>query len=922
MQKKSQMNLEPGTKIGRYEIRSLLGAGGMGEVYRAFDTELEREAALKFLKPTDDEDKLRRFRQEAKAVSALSHPNILTIYEVGSYRGSHFIVSELINGQSLREVISERNLSFDEILEIGVQIGNALAAAHAVGIVHRDIKPENIMVLPDGNVKVLDFGLAKFVGLGKNLETDFDGSTASLIQTKAGMIIGTVNYMSPEQLRGKPIDALTDIWSLGIVLFETLTLRRPFTGESVSDVIASILEHPLPPLAQLDGKIPPEIARIVSKALQKNKAERYQSAKDFVTDVKKARFNAGKNNRVPADQDEFSSSFHLQKTLITKANPTVSVSTNDLSGLFIAGTKVRWQSAALAGFMLLSAISLAGWFFVYQPLLNQPTAKKITMARLTTTGNISNATISPDGNFIVYVQNNEGKQSLWLRQTNETSGTKLIAESPESYAGLTFKPDGNWIYYTIFTNNGAGKLRRIQLLGGAPMEIAKDVDSAISFAPDGKSYAFIRSNPREGINQIIIANVEANGERVLSERRRPEFYVKSSRESLSWSPDGKFIACPFGKIDPHGEFMSVVEINAETGEQKYLTETRWQRVGRVLWTSNADELLITAAETGSELFQIRKIFRSTGQTQNITGELSDYYNLSLNKDSTRLLAVVYEKNSKLYTASTDQPDSVKPLSGGNYDGLGGVSWSADGRIIYVSTESRNRDIWTINAAEGKPQQMTFEEAADDFPAASSDGKYVVFVSSRTGTPHLWRMNSSGGEPKQLTDQSGEEMPDITPDGKFVIYSRTGDRPLLWKVSIEGGEPSPLTKEQTYGSAISPDGKFIVCLTRGETLESPTLLALVSADGDILQTFKPSGILSAPGLSAAIRWLPDGQKFSYAAAAGDISNVWTQAVTGGEPKKITDFTADRIFSFDWSKDGKRVVYARGALRNDLVLIEKF
>ena len=183
------MNLEPGTKIGRYEIRSLLGAGGMGEVYRAFDTELEREAALKFLKPTDDEDKLRRFRQEAKAVSALSHPNILTIYEVGSYRGSHFIVSELINGQSLREVISERNLSFDEILEIGVQIGNALAAAHAVGIVHRDIKPENIMVLPDGNVKVLDFGLAKFVGLGKNLETDFDGSTASLIQTKAGMII-------------------------------------------------------------------------------------------------------------------------------------------------------------------------------------------------------------------------------------------------------------------------------------------------------------------------------------------------------------------------------------------------------------------------------------------------------------------------------------------------------------------------------------------------------------------------------------------------------------------------------------------------------------------------------------------------------------------------------------------------------------
>lgn len=916
------MTLETGTKIGRYEIRALLGAGGMGEVYRAFDDELERFVALKFLKPTDDEDKLRRFRQEAKAVSALSHPNILTIYEVGKIENAHFIVSELISGKNLREIIAEQKQTVDEVLEIGVQIGNALAAAHAVGIVHRDIKPENIMVLPDGNIKVLDFGLAKFVESENSLEADFGDSTASLIQTKAGMIIGTVNYMSPEQLRGKPIDVLTDIWSLGVVLFELLTLRRPFNGESVSDVIASVLEHSLPSLSQLDAKITPEIESVVSKALAKDKAARYQSAKALAADLKKARF-AAENKSGITETNRFSKSFHSQQTLVTDASRPSAVSTDNLSGLFIAGKQIRWHLVALSGLLITAAVGVLSYFFVYQPLAKSPNAKKLEMQRLTTTGNVVNAAISPDGNFVAYVQNNEGRQSLWLRQTNETAGTQLIPASLENYTGLAFKPDGNWIYYTLFNNSGAGRLKRIQLLGGTPSEIAKDVDSAVSFAPDGKSFAFIRSSPREGINQIVISNVEGGGERVLIEKRRPEFYINSSRESLSWSPDGKYIACPFGKIDPNGEFMSVVEISVETGAQKLLTDARWHRVGRVLWTANSDEIMITAAEAGSELFQIRKIFRSSGQTQNVTSELSDYYNLSLNKDSTRLLAVVYDKSSKLYTASSQQPNSLKPLPGGNYDGIGGVLWAADNRILYVSTESRNRDIWAINAAVGKPQQITFETAADDFPSASSDGKYIVFVSSRTGVPHIWRTNANGSEARQLTDKGGEELPSVTPDGKFVIYSRTGERPVLWKVSIEGGEPTQLTRDQTYWSAISPDGRYIACITRGETLESPTLLGLVSAEtGEILQTFKPAGSLSAPGISAAIRWLPDGQKFSYVASAANVSNVWTQAVAGGDARKITDFTSERIFSFDWSKDGKNIVYARGSLRNDLVLIENF
>ncbi len=915
------MSLNPGTKINRYEIRSLLGAGGMGEVWRAFDTQLERSVALKFLKHADDAEKLKRFRQEARAVSALNHPGILTIYEVGEYETYHYIVSEIVAGANLRETIAGKNLSFDEILDIGIQIGNALAAAHQVGIVHRDIKPENVMILPDGYVKVLDFGLAKFVETEKNSPTDFDGSTASLIHTKAGMIIGTVNYMSPEQLRGKPIDERTDIWSLGVCLFEMLTRRRPFTGESVSDVIAAVLEHDAPPISRFDASIPPEIENVVAKSLEKDKERRFQSAKEFVAALKTVKTVSVNGNSSAMNRDSSLDSFHSRQTLFTSANQISTVSGENLSGVFIAGTHFGWRVILLSGLLLATAFATVGWVYIYPSLARQSSAEQMKSVRFTATGDVLNGAISPDGRFVVYVQNQGGKQSLWLTQVEETAAEQLIEPSADSYSGLTFAPDGNWIYYTTFGSGGMGKLSRIRLLGGAPQEIAKDVDSAICFAPDGKSFAFIRSNPKAGVDQIIISSAET-GERILSEKKRPEFYMTSSRESLSWSPDGKSIACPLGRIGADGEFMSVAEINVETGEHTSVTEAKWYRVGRVVWTKNSNELLITAADFGSESFQVRKIYRSDGQTKNVTGDLNDYFNLSLNQDSTLLLAAAYERNSKLYTAPIEHPNQTKTFAGGGYDGIGGAVWTNDGRILYVSTESRNRDIW-MRGAEGNPQQLTFDKAADDYPSISNDGKHIVFVSSRTGVPHIWRMNGNGGELKQLTAKGGENLPVITPDGNFVLYSGTEGRPLLWKVSIEGGEPVQVTKEQTNGAAISPDGKFIICLTRGNEVESPTLLALVSFEtGEIIKTFQPAGILSSPGFPATMRWLPDSQTFAYAAHINGISNIWTQSISDGEPKKVTNFTADRIFSFDISKDGKKFVYAGGVLRNDLILIENF
>jgi TolB protein len=289
-----------------------------------------------------------------------------------------------------------------------------------------------------------------------------------------------------------------------------------------------------------------------------------------------------------------------------------------------------------------------------------------------------------------------------------------------------------------------------------------------------------------------------------------------------------------------------------------------------------------------------------------------------------MLAVAYEKSSKLFTASVSEPNQLKEITGGSSDGIGGVLWTRDNRIIYVSAENDNRDIWAMNADGGNRKRLTFDRAADDSPSISGDDKHIVFVSSRAGVPHVWRMNSSGGDVKQLTDRGGENMPTIAPDGHFVVYSsRAEGRPVLWRVSTEGGEAVQLTREQTSRAEISPDGKTLACLTRGTTAESPVLLALVSIEtGEIIKTFATAGVVSSPSFPATIRWLPDGETIAYVANINGISNVWTQSITGGAPKKITDFKTDRIFSFDWSKDGKQIVYARGNLRNDLVLIEKF
>ncbi|HEX8247191.1 MAG TPA: protein kinase, partial [Pyrinomonadaceae bacterium] len=738
----------------RYEIKSLIGQGGMGEVYLANDSELGRLVAVKVLNQSDDAEKLRRFRQEAKTISALSHPNILTLYEFGRHEDFHFIVSEYIKGETLRDRLSKNKLTLDEILDIAVQIGNALAAAHESGVVHRDIKPENIMILPDGYVKVLDFGLAKLTNLEKMLQSSPDAPTASAIHTQSGLIMGTINYMSPEQLRGQPVDERADIWALGVVLFEMLTGRQPFTGASVSDTIASILNQP-PALTA----IPPQIEAVIAKALEKQKEDRFQTAREFVSALKNL-----KNYFLSRSDFAFdAASGGFAATQLPGQNKNETIGFKNLSQLItLKPRRSLFAGLAIAGFIF-AGIALAFYFFK-SPSESTTGEKKIK--RLTTTGNRTNAAISPDGRFVVYVQTENGKHSLWRCQVDDPTGQQLV-EPGSSFGSLLFSPDGDWIYFTRFDVTSSGTLYRIPFLGNAPQEIARDVDSAISFSPDGKSFAFIRQKPHENVDCIVISSIDGINQRTLIEKKKPFFLIKNNRESLSWSPDGKTIACPTGKLDAAlGDLMSLIEIDVKTAQEKLLTEKKWSRIGRVLWTGDINTLLITATEAGSELYQIIKVTRSDRKTSHVTDEISDYFNVSLNRDSTRLLATIYEKSANIWVAPTAQINQLKPLVGGSYDGIGGVRYTGDGRIVFVSIESGNPDIWITNEDGTNRRRLTTDGAADDSPVVSKDGKFIVFVSSRTGAPHIWRMNFDGGELKQLTDKGGESFPQITPDGNF------------------------------------------------------------------------------------------------------------------------------------------------------------
>ncbi|MDQ4123314.1 MAG: serine/threonine-protein kinase [Acidobacteriota bacterium] len=901
--------LASGQNFGNYKILKFIGRGGMGEVYLAKDTRLGRQVAVKVL-PSDlasDRERIRRFKQEAIAASALNHPNILTIHDIGESDGWHFIASEFIEGETLRERLKRKEspLTSEEIVEIAAQIAAALNAAHKAGIVHRDIKPENVMIREDGLVKVLDFGLAK---LTENL--DDNGSASNFVSTNPGMVMGTFVYMSPEQTRGQKVDARSDIWSLGVCLYEMVTGKLPFEGETTSDIIAAILTTEPALLDESSSEKPDDIWQIIGKALRKNPDDRYQSAVEMAADLKKARLESvslpvqpGYNLNTVGDRSRIQTASKRATTseiiLPPKQNSRTFKRNKNIAGILIAVLVMAVLGSVYVAYNLSSNL--------------QWSREPMKIARIFDTGKIVTAAISPDGKYVVHAVADAGKQSIWIKHLATNSNVQLIPPKSVDYPSMAFSKDGNYIYY----GQGNGELYQTPVLGGDSKKILDGVFSPISLSPDSRQFAFIR-NLSSDETALMIANSDGSGERQIAVRKKPEYFGDAA-----WSPDGKVIACTAASAK-EAQGVYILAIPVEGGSEKIISARKWRIISQPVWLNDGSGLIASAiGESENDPQQIWFFPASGGEARQITNDLNNYGYVSLTGDSNALVTIRFEQRTNIWLLPQGKTEEAKMVSNNVHALYRVIASAPDGRIIYTSLEesSGGRNIWIMNADGSNPKQLTANAGDNILPCATSDGRYIVFSSNRgdSKTYHLWRMNMDGTNPVQLTNgSSGERGPACSRDGKTIVYTEGGPdativKSRLWKVSIDGGEPVQLTDYPSSWKDISPDGNYIAIRFLSE---GKIKLGIITMTGG-----KPIKVFDLKE-NTQIRWKPDGRSVTYIKSDNsNNSNIWEQPIDGGEPKQLTKFSDEAIYFFDWSKD-RDLICTRGYQARDPILISNF
>jgi serine/threonine protein kinase/Tol biopolymer transport system component len=878
------MTLPAGTKLGPYEILGPIGAGGMGEVYRARDTRLGRDVAIKVL-PADrlsDEAQRVRFVREARAASALDHSNIVTIHEIDSEGGVDFIVMELVAGRNLRTLIPRQGLPIPEVLRIAIPLADALAAAHAAGVVHRDLKPANVMVTPQGVVKVLDFGLAKLM---RNERVGPEETTAEAKEgplSQPGAVAGTFGYMSPEQASGGSVDARSDVFSFGLLLYEMVTGRRPFGGGSSAEMLAALLkEQPRPP-SELVPDVPKELERIIQRCLRKEPGRRFQHMGDVKVELQELKEESDSQALAPAGA--------------TTARRRA---------------RRRWITLSAVGVVVLAAATALTLWRLRRPELPPPTVVQLTSERYASGGSFS-----PDGTQIAFSSAGEdgANVDIWLKIVGEAEARRLTTD-PAAEMAPAWSPDGTQIAFLrvagvtgrqrlAVTSRGSATIHLVSPLGGPSRKLSDfPAGSGLSWSPDGRWLATSKGRSGTdpaGIHLILVASGEP---RAVTFPKPPAFDVDPS-----FSPDGRtlaYAACAGPEASQPACDVNVLSLDADlrprgaprplTRQGLWMNGLAWTRDGRsivygggYLWRVRVEG---NAAPERLELAGPGAGGASTARGRDRLAFVRqkwepDVYRLELGASPRPLIestfSDMYPQYSpdgrrvafqsgraggveEIWLADADGTNPIR-LTRGPGRAQGSPRWSPDGRSIAFDSIGGNghADIWTISVDGSGLRQITSDPADDILPSWSRDGRFIYFASTRTGRLEIRRAPAAGGTEEQLTREGGT-APFESLDGGTLYFMRKVTGALLARPTASGQERTIVGCVDGWNYAVAPRGLYYLdCSTQDGTTASRWILRYRDS---ATEQERPAAALEADwigGLSAS----PDGRSLVYG------RTVWT------------------------------------------------
>ena len=888
------MALENGARLGPYEIGEPLGAGGMGEVYRARDTKLDRDVAIKVLpgELSAHPDSLARFEREAKAVAALNHPNILAIYDFGSHDGIAFAAMELLHGETLAERLAAGPLPPRKAAELGRQIARALGAAHDQGIVHRDLKPANIFVTAQGPAKVLDFGLAGSTESGN--ASGEDAATRTSL-TEPGTLMGTVGYMSPEQARGNTADHRSDIFSFGSVLYEMLTGRRAFDRETAVETMTAILREDPEELSTPGSGISPAIDSVVRRCMEKQPEERFQSARDLAFAID----NAGGGTSAP-------------KSGISPVAPIKA--------------RRKLLPSLLAAVLLVGLGFVAGWFSGGGGAAPEA-GGVVRVSALTVSGRDGKPSPSPDGRMIAFASDRDGRPRIWIKQLIG-GGVEPLTDGPDTDPRFSY--DGTSILYLRYENDVLSVYRQA-LVGGQERKLVHNAVDA-DWSPDGRNIVFIRMHSVEGrqTGRLGIADSQRGDERILFESDRALYGAR-------YHPDGKRIVVTEASMIGNVPDNRLVMIDAETGAAERVDpgETR-SAISLPAWNGNGHELVLARAgsivgDQGDPVSRVVLYDLDAGRERllfhaahlfPLQGLRIDYTRFdvvgpgTLVFDQTEIRQNLMEVEATRGLAETE----TRTLTRGHGRDRQ-PAYSPDGsRVIFASNRSGNLDLWTLDLASGAMQQLTDDAAQDWDPAWSPDGRRILWSSDRvSGHMEIWIANADGSAPRQVTqDGVDAENPTMGSGGEWIIFwSANPEKTGVWKIRPDGTDATQLVSGTYLQPEVSPDGRY-AAYVKIQPDELENVIHIVDVETGAVE---PHPILVPLQLQAGgiiygrNRWMPGGRFLAFVGMDEQgLSGVYVQKFVPGKEtsstrRKLGGFSREYTTeSFGISPDGKRVTIA--------------